>query len=87
MDALMQQVVVLDNARFTTLIIDPTIVDHRKIFCLYCGDMLFSMNRKFAVVSDGAMPYGGEIPLSVFRFTRICRRCKPAHHYICYLDT
>jgi len=82
-----EQHIVLDNTRFTTLIIDPTVVsDERKIYCMYCGDQVFAMNRKFAVASDGAMPYGGEIPLDVFRFTKMCPNTRCKHYYICYLD-
>lgn len=85
MDVIAEKVIILDNSRFTTCVIDPTIVtDNTKVFCIYCGNMLFTMNRKFAVVSDGAMPFGGELPLNVFRFTRMCGDCR--HYYICYLD-
>lgn len=75
----------LDNARFTTMIVDLTVItSDRKVHCLYCGKILLTMNRKFAIVSDGAMPYGGEVPLNVFRFTRLCSTC--SHYYIIYLD-
>lgn len=79
--------IILDNSRFTTLIVDPTVISEDiKVHCLYCGKILFSMNRKFAVVSDGVEPFGGEIPLNIFRFTRVCGSCKPSHYYIVYLN-
>ena len=80
-----EQYIVLDNTRFTTMIVDPTIVtDDKKVFCMYCGKLLFSMNRKFAVASPGAQPFKGEVPLNVFRFTRMCGDCR--HYYIVYFD-
>lgn len=82
-----EQYIVLDNNRFTTCIIDPTVViDNKKIYCMYCPTLLFTMNRKFAVISDGASPFGGEVPLNVFRFTKMCSNNKCRHYYICYLD-
>ena len=79
-----EKLIVLDNSRFTTCIVDPTVVtENTKIHCMYCQNFLFTMNRKFAVISDGAMPFGGEVPLNVFRFTVMCS-CR--HYYICYLS-
>ena len=81
-----QEYIVLDNTRFTTLIIDPTIqTDDKKFHCMYCGKVLMSLNRKFAIASPGVQSYGSEVPLSVFRFTRMCGDC--SHYYICYLET
>lgn len=81
-----QEYIVLDNSRFTTLIIDPTVsTNDKKFHCMYCGKILMTLNRKFAVASPGAQVYGSEIPLSVFRFTRMCGDCR--HYYICYLET
>jgi len=82
------KLITLDNSRFTTLIVDPTVVkEDVKVHCLYCGHILFSMNRKFAVASDGAEPFGGgEVPLNVFRMTRLCAHCSPAHYYIIYFN-
>lgn len=82
---IVEKLIVLENTRFTTCVIDPTIVvENTKIHCMYCQKLLFTMNRKFAVISDGAMPFGGEVPLNVFRFTKMCEDCR--HYYICYLD-
>lgn len=80
--------IILDNSRFTTLIVDPTVVrEDVKVHCLYCGKVLFSMNRKFAVAADGAEPFGGgEVPLNVFRMTRVCGECRPSHYYIIYFN-
>lgn len=77
----------LDNSRFTTLIVDPTIVfkDDRKFHCPVCRDHLFSLNRKFAVIADGVSPFGNmEVPLNVFRLTKLCYKCQ--HYYIIYFD-
>jgi len=80
-----QEYVLLPNSRFTTLIIDPTIAtDDKKFHCMYCGKILMTLNRKFAVASPGVQTYGSEVPLSVFRFTRMCGDCR--HYYICYLE-
>lgn len=82
------RLVELDNSRFTTLIVDPTVkgID-REFHCLYCGHWLFSLNRKFAVAAHGAAPLGmePEVPLDVFRVTRLCGQCR--HYYIVYFDT
>ncbi len=85
-----EKLIVLDNSRFTTMIVDPTVVyDHdRKVYCQNCTNLLFSMNRKFAIIADGASPLPGmntEVPLNIFRFTRMCGDCK--HYYIIYFDT
>jgi len=85
----MSEFITLDNSRFTTMIVDPTVVydTDRKVMCNYCGNILFTMNRKFAVIADGASPMVGmdkEVPLSVFRFTRMCGDCR--HYYIIYFD-
>lgn len=80
-----EKYIVLDNRRFTTLIIDPTVVvAEKKVHCMYCGKVLFSMNRKFAVASPGVQPFGGEVPLNVFRFTKACGPCN--HYYVIYFD-
>jgi hypothetical protein len=88
MDAMNEILVELDNSRFTTLIVDPTIAakEDREFHCLYCGHWLFSMNRKFAVAAHGVMPLGmePEVPLNVFRVTRLCGPCR--HYYIIYFD-
>lgn len=90
MDALRQtvQFIELDNSRFTTLIVDPTVSlkEDKKVHCLYCGHLLFSMNRKFAIAAHGAAPMGlePEVPLSMFRVTRMCGPCR--HYYIIYFD-
>lgn len=86
---MVEKLVILDNARFTTMIIDPTVVfDHdRPVFCPRCAHLLFKMNRKFAVIADGASPMMGmnqEIPLSVFRMTRMCGQCR--NYIIVYFD-
>jgi len=45
------------------------------------------MNRKFAVASNGAELFGGgEVPLNVFRMTRVCGDCRPSHYYIIYFN-
>jgi hypothetical protein len=80
-----EQYIELDNSRFTTMIVDPTIVTlDTKVHCMYCGKILFSMNRKFAIASDGLQPFGGEVPLSVLRVTRLCGNCN--HYYVVYFD-
>lgn len=81
-----EKLIILDNARFTTLIVDPTVKEERRVHCMYCGHLLMSMNRKFAVISDGAEPYGGVVPTSVFRITRVCGVCSPKHYYIIYFN-
>lgn len=83
-----ERLITLDNSRFTTLIVDPTIVKEEvKVHCLYCGHWLMSMNRKFAVAADGAEPFGGgDVPLNVFRVTRVCGVCLPKHYYIIYFN-
>lgn len=82
-----QEIIMLDNSRFTTLIVDPTIVKEEvKVHCIYCGHWLMSMNRKFAVAADGYQPFGTEVPLNVFRVTRVCGVCRPKHYYIIYFD-
>lgn len=87
MDAIREKQIVLDNSRFTTLIVDPTVVKEEvKVHCLYCGKLMFSMNRKFAVASDGMEPYGSEVPLNVFRVTKVCGECRPSHYYIIYFN-
>ena len=80
--------IILDNARFTTLIVDPTVItEDRKVYCMYCGHLMFSMNRKFAVIADGAEPFGGgDVPLNVFRLTKVCGVCSPKHYYIVYFN-
>lgn len=91
MDALgaQQKIIELDNSRFTTLIVDPTVAFNKdvEVHCLYCGNWLFSMNRKFAIASHGASVMGiePEVPLSVFRVTRMCGPCR--HYYIIYFDS
>lgn len=88
MDVMNEKYVVLDNSRFTTLIVDPTVVykDERKWHCPGCQSLLFSINRKFAVVADGAAPFGNtEVPLSVLRMTKLCYKCQ--HYYIIYFDS
>lgn len=90
MDAVVKQIqyIELDNSRFTTLIVDPTVAfkEDKEFHCLYCGHWLFSMNKKFAVASHGAMPLNlePEVPLNVFRVTRLCGPCR--HYYIIYFD-
>jgi hypothetical protein len=77
----------LDNSKFTTLIVDPTLSykKDRKFFCPGCGTLLFSCNRKFAVIADGISPFGNmEVPLNVFRMTKLCYPCQ--HYYIIYFD-
>lgn len=83
-----ESLIILDNSRFTTLIVDPTIVKEEvKVHCLYCGHWLMSMNRKFAIAVNGAEPFGGgEVPLNVFRVTRVCGVCRPKHYYIIYFN-
>lgn len=84
-----EQLVILDNSKFTTLIIDPTVVykTDRKWHCPSCQSLLFSINRKFAVVADGAAPLSGnvEVPLNVFRLTKLCYKCQ--HYYIIYFES
>lgn len=83
-----EQFIVLDNSKFTTLIVDPTVVyrEDRKWHCPTCKDHLFSLNRKFAVIADGALPMqNSEVPLNVFRMTKLCYKCQ--HYYIIYLET
>ena len=84
-----EQYIVLDNSRFTTLIIDPTVIlrEDRPFYCPSCAHLLFKMNRKFAVIADGVSPLGGmntEVPLNIFRMTRMCGPCR--HYYIVYFD-
>jgi transcription elongation factor Elf1 len=78
----------LDNSRFTTLIVDPTVAfkEDKNFHCLYCGHLLWRMNRKFAVAAHGASVMGlePEVPLSVFRVTRMCGVCR--QYYIVYFD-
>ena len=85
-----EQLIVLDNSKFTTLIVDPTISykEDRKWHCPTCKDHLFSLNRKFAVIADGVSPFGGmntEVPTSVFRMTKMCYKCQ--HYYVIYFDS
>lgn len=83
-----EEYIVLDNSKFTTLIVDPTVVykEERKWHCPSCQTLLFSINRKFAVIADGVSPFGNmEVPLTVFRMTKMCYPCK--HYYIIYFDS
>lgn len=85
-----EKYVVLDNSKFTTLIVDPTVVykEDRKWHCPGCQTLLFSINRKFAVIADGAAPLGvanAEVPLNVFRMTKLCYKCQ--HYYVIYFET
>lgn len=78
----------MDPSRFSIIIIDPTISykEDRHFHCNYCGKWLFSMNKKFAMASHGGAMVAGidEVPLSVFRMTRLCGQCR--HYYILYFD-
>lgn len=85
-----EKLIILDNSKFTTLIVDPTVVyrEERKWHCPTCKDLLFSINRKFAVIADGASPFGGmntEVPTNVLRLTKMCYKCQ--HYYIVYFDS
>ncbi len=86
---MVERLIVLDNTRFTTMIIDPTVVftEDRPVYCPRCAHLLFKMNRKFAIIADGATPMLGitEVPLSVFRMTRMCGVCR--HYSIVIFDS
>ncbi len=88
MDAM--KIIKLDNSRFTTLIVDPTVAlkEDKHFHCLYCGKWLMSLNRKFAIAAHGAMPMGmeAEVPSSVFRVTRLCGAESCRHYYIIYFE-
>lgn len=77
---------IIDNSRFTTLVLDPTVLAETKFHCPYCGNLLVTLNRKFAVLSSGAEPFGNEVPLNIFSFTIICKKCNPHHFFIIYLN-
>jgi hypothetical protein len=84
-----EKYIVLDNSKFTTLIVDPTVAyaEDRKWHCPGCQTLLFSINRKFAVIADGVNPFGSvnmEVPLNIFRMTKNCYKCK--HYYIIYFE-
>ena len=85
----MDELIKLDQGRFTTLLVNPSsgVKGEKKIHCLYCGKILFAMNAMFVSVSNGAMPFGmeSEVPITVFRVTRLCGSCD--HYYIVYFDT
>lgn len=91
MDVMIEQttLIELDNSRFTTLIVDPTVAlkEDKEFHCLYCGHLLFKMNRKFALAGHGASIMGiePEVPTSVFRVTRMCGPCR--HYYLVYFDS
>ena len=85
------KIIELDNRRFTTLIVDPTVslAEDAKVHCIYCGHWLMSMNKKFAVIAHGATAVGGggltaEVPLTVFRVTKMCGQCR--HYYLIYFE-